>query len=428
MKQVSTIIIILFFSVANAQITLINTGTSSQLTPLSVINKNVVVYGIENYISKSYNECNSLSPLIVPGQMGNWNSYQRLDTTLCFVSSVDFNTYDLKIFRSITDGQSWVTVLDSTGGANLFTHFAFFDSNEGILAGTFNQFARTKNGGTTWIQGTQPLIALTAIEAFGDSMLILGGVQSGTGVFVVSKDRGNSWINIGSSGYFDIWASPKDFYFLNKDTIFGVADMGQSAGTYSANASNFVKSFNRGKNWTHSAMPLENPYGVYFKNATEGYAVGRSGTNSGTGIILKTTDLGQTWWKYDTQINEILEDIRLLNDSIALVSGTNGLLFKFNIKTAVFISIGTGIDEIALDNLALSIFPNPVTDKLNFQFDNTGLGNLKLTISNTLGQTVYSKENVDLKKELDVNFLKSGIYYLKLYDQKTQKTFKIAKD
>ena len=90
-----------------------------------------------------------------------------------------------------------------------------------------------------------------------------------------------------------------------------------------------------------------------------------------------------------------------------------------------------GINELNL-NASIKLFPNPVKDKLSLQFEST----LKIdviSISNALGQMIYSMNDPQSKQEIDLGFLQSGIYFLTLRqaqgENKTgQKVFKVVKE
>ncbi len=166
-------------------------------------------------------------------------------------------------------------------------------------------------------------------------MICAGG---GTGNFYLSKDRGNTWPYSWGIGSQPI----TDFFFLNKDTIFGLSLYGGLA-----------KSTNGGSNWANTFLPIYSSYGINFKNANEGFVVGANLQNKG--IIARTIDAGQTWQTFNTGITTTLLNIVLLNDSIALLSGTNGVLLKWNYKNTLF----TGINDNYLDAIGLEVFQIP---------------------------------------------------------------------
>jgi hypothetical protein len=394
-----------------SQITLINTGTSANLAPISIIDKNIIVHGMQNYSAKSYDECNSLIPMAVPGPPLYWNYFQRLDTSISYILSTDLSVYNSKVYKTLDDGNSWILKLD-TPNYYLNNH-AFFDSLEGIEVGTFGKAIRTIDGGNSWFSGSHPLTAITAIKIFGDSTICIGGADGGgNGRFYISKDRGNSWLKTGHFGSGN--PSPRGFFFLNKDTIIGASSPGFLG-------VNFAISYDAGNNWSYAAAPLSSPNNMLFKNRKEGYLIG---ANLDTiGIILKTTDLGKTWSEFKTGIKTQLLNIGFLNDSIALVSGTNGVLFKWNNRTAIF----TGIAENDHNGINLNFYPNPVHDKLHLEFEK-GETNVKITISDILGRTVFTSRTALNKGEIDFTNFSPGVYFVRIDNARTQRALKVIKE
>ncbi|MDO8998426.1 MAG: T9SS type A sorting domain-containing protein [Bacteroidota bacterium] len=395
-----------FITCYKSQYTLIPTGTTSQLNKISIINNNILINGRNNYLVKSYDECNNFTTLNVAGPVGYSNYLQRLDTSKLYVLSISSGNY--KIFKSADGGNNWVEKYDTT---MLLTHFRFFDSLEGIAVAPTYKLKRTKDGGNTWSSGPSPANITTAIEVFGDSMICIG---DGSGTIYLSKNRGKTW-PLGSG--FPSSSYSRDIHFIDKDSLFVVSAPSTSGQCY------FTKTFTGGLTWqNNSIIPLNNPYAIYFKTGNEGYIVGRD-DNDNYGTILKTINSGQTWIKYKTQFQTIFLDINFINDSIALISGTGGELLKWNKN-----SLATSLINYSKENSGLTIYPNPTKDKLNIEILISETKNIKLNITNSLGQVVYSIDNPDVKHEIDLSFLTSGIYYLKVQNISEQKAFKIIKE
>ncbi|MDO8998425.1 MAG: T9SS type A sorting domain-containing protein [Bacteroidota bacterium] len=411
MKKLTIIFLFFIVGILNSQTTLIPTGTTNNLVSISIFSNNIIINGRDNYLGKSYNECNSILLLTVPEPVNFQNYLYRVDTNICYMLSTNFSQNISRIYKSINDGVTWTLKFDTTG-MNI-THMRFFDSLGGIAyAGTYKSL-RTTNGGNTWSVGSSLYIQHSAIESYSDSLLCLG---TGSGGFIFSKNRGNTWISGGSFTSSSANSYARDFFFLNKDTIFAVSNSGQSGTILS-------KSFNGGINWQYCQIPFYNDsYGVYFKNKNEGYVVGMD--NNSKGIILKTIDLGLTWTTFNTQIQTQLIDIKFLNDSIALISGSGGVLFKWNSKNSLF----TGISNYSIENVVISAYPNPIKNKLNIELTDSKPINARINISNSLGQIIYKIDNVNSKQEIDLSFLASGIYYLKVQSNSEQKAFKIIKE
>jgi hypothetical protein len=73
----------------------------------------------------------------------------------------------------------------------------------------------------------------------------------------------------------------------------------------------------------------------------------------------------------------------------------------------------SAIKKGKLNNFTIKFFPNPVTDKLRLEFDNS-ITIDKLSISNTLGQQVLFINKPSTEQEIDVSFLPQGVYIVYL--------------
>jgi photosystem II stability/assembly factor-like uncharacterized protein len=402
---------ILIVLAGSGQVTQLNTGTTANLADLSVINKNIIICGFFNYLVKSGDECETLIPMPLPGPSSYGNRLVRKDSNNLYLLSYTPN--QTLIYKSTDGGANWTQKLDTIGHYGCYMDF--FDGSEGFYSdGT--SIVKTKDGGDTWVSGysfySAGLLGISVIKTYGDSMVFVGGSNLYNGSIFLSKDRGQTWPTSLAGG--TAGDAPVDFFFLNKDTIFCSA--------FSKFGGSLALTMNGGQTWTdNTSLPLFQPHGINFKSVKEGYVVGSNTQTIGT--IFRTTDFGKTWSEFNTGIKTHFFHIAFLNDSVALLSGTNGVLLKWNYKRSVFTSLG----ENHFDNARLKIFPNPVSDKLHFEFENI-LPGLELKITNTLGQLVYSKQNVDLQEDLEASFLKAGVYYLKLENDEGQKVFKIIKE
>ena len=391
-----------------SQITQINSGTSVNLRNLSIIGNNVVIGGLtNNYIVKSYNECNQIVPVPCPGPSVNYNYLQRLDSNNLYLLTYGTSA---QLYKSVDGGNNWIKKLDST--SIVPSCFAFFDTLNGITdkGGIGNTLFHTTNGGSSWTSSSNPLPSVDLIKIYGDSLALIGGVgfPSGIGAAYISKNRGASWTYALGFGSF-----PTDFFFYNKDTIFAVGGPANFG-------SQFSRSYNGGNTWQNVPLPIYYANGIYFKNSIEGYVVGSN--SSGIGIILRTFDLGQTWQTFNSGIVTRFLNIRFVNDSIALLTGTGGVIARWNCQNAVF----TGIYESTFQNIEVKIFPNPVKDKITLEIEGNFLTDINLKIYNSIGQPVITIKG--FQKEIDLSFLKNGLYILELSDTKHQKILKFIKD
>jgi hypothetical protein len=247
-------------SFSQTSYTVINTGTSSHISHLSVKNNTYIINGWSNFLAKSYDDCNTFIPLAIAGPTSNYynHSFSSLQQDTMYILSANTNWTNEKIYKSTDGGNSWIKKLDTSNKKLDF--IGFFNSNEGIAVCESNKILRTKNGGNTWLNNTSPAASPTAFKIYGDSMACMGDSWGG---FFLSKDRGNTWV---STGGFPTVNYPRDFFFLSKDTIFGI-----SATSNDIPGTLLARSFNGGATWSNTGLPLyTGAKYIYFKNKYEG--------------------------------------------------------------------------------------------------------------------------------------------------------------
>lgn len=72
----------------------------------------------------------------------------------------------------------------------------------------------------------------------------------------------------------------------------------------------------------------------------------------------------------------------------------------------------------------IEVYPNPVLNELNITIDNLHLNETKVSVYTILGKKILTFEN---KKNIDVSFLKSGVYLLKIKNGTSLKSLKFIK-
>lgn len=105
---------------------------------------------------------------------------------------------------------------------------------------------------------------------------------------------------------------------------------------------------------------------------------------------------------------------------------TDYWIVKFCDTTAT----GEAVNEIDGD-IVISFSPNPFTDKLNLTIEKGDLKNLRLSVRNMLGQTVYREESDHtggvFRKTLDISFLSRGVYLLEVISDGRRVIKKVVK-
>jgi len=85
----------------------------------------------------------------------------------------------------------------------------------------------------------------------------------------------------------------------------------------------------------------------------------------------------------------------------------------------------SNLSSTEFDAKSLSIYPVPAKNSLTIAYSSP-IGSLQ--IYNQLGQQVYESRNADSEVHLDISDYASGIYFIKLFNDKEAKTFKISKE
>jgi hypothetical protein len=86
-----------------------------------------------------------------------------------------------------------------------------------------------------------------------------------------------------------------------------------------------------------------------------------------------------------------------------------------------------GIQQLT-QNSNLSIYPNPFQNHITLEYENSFLKQLPYTIHNSLGQLVYKGTLQNTSEKMDLSFLPSGCYSLKLIVDSQIETLSILKD
>lgn len=400
MRVVIFILFILISKFSSAQISQILTGTNENLVDLSIIGNKIIVSGTQTFLASSVNDGVTLDLIPKPVSTSFFNRIQRLDLNDLFIYS--YSSSQLNIFHSIDCGNTWINKYNSNGCIRC--EFSFHDTINGYMS-KGNQLFKTVNSALSFSLISPPhQTLLVLVKGDKGNTVTIGGVNPSVSGIVVSKNRGNTW-----GQEWGMWNNPKDVFYYNNDTVFVLGDKGD-----------FLFTVDGGNLWSNTYfVPLQNTNRVAFNSSKEGFVVGSN--NQTIGMIAKTSDFGKTWYTYNTGKNCVLYDIAFLNDSIAFLSGSNGVLLRWNYKQSIF----TGVDEVSLENIGIKIYPNPVSDKLKIEFIKNEVPIENISILNALGATLL--ESKELKKEMDVSFLEPGLYFLKIESGLKQKTIKFIK-
>ncbi|MBN8570982.1 MAG: T9SS type A sorting domain-containing protein [Ignavibacteria bacterium] len=218
--------------------------------------------------------------------------------------------------------------------------------------------------------------------------------------FLRTTNGGVNW----SSSDLDVTPAiyPRSFTNPYKDTIFICADAGR-----------IVKSTNAGINWSYaySNPQYYNLNKISFINSKTGYCVGDSG------IVLYTSNAGETWLKQNTNTKQRLWDIFPLNKDTIYIVGDSGTVLRT--YTGGLVSVPNYSINIPSKFSLSQNFPNPFNPltRINYELQITNY--VILNVYDVNGRLV--KELVNKKQsvgnysiDFDGSGLPSGTYVYRL--------------
>ncbi|MEI6088973.1 MAG: YCF48-related protein [bacterium] len=137
-------------------------------------------------------------------------------------------------------------------------------------------------------------------------------------IILTTSDGGSNWQirnqNYGTNN------SLQSVHFINNNTGFAVG-----------NNFRMAKTTDGGKNWEWDDISTQGQYGllmdVFFINESIGWTVGKYNLNNNThGLILKTTDGGNSWQLQQCSEDVILNKVRFVNINTGWIIGNSGVL------------------------------------------------------------------------------------------------------
>jgi photosystem II stability/assembly factor-like uncharacterized protein len=354
------------------------------------------------------------------------------------------------IMKTSNGGVNWSYSYYNYGcieGKSIF----FTSSSVGYVVGIEGVLAKTTDGADTWTMiqiGTN--MDLNSVFFLNmNTGYIVGGLQSQPtqcGIVLKTLDGGTTW------------AQTLLNYYLYS-VYFPSSTIGYAAGMDSSNQSGIVaKTIDGGTTWQKLlVIPCDLLVSIFFTDDNTGYVVGTNGAN------LKTIDGGATWtsmniyngwWNFNSvffitpskgYIVDEWGDIFYTTDAgstwTADSSGTgNGLYSVFFTDSTTGYAVGnnctilktgyggvTSIKEKQPNAQKFIIYPNPSNNEITVETSSTPAIS-QLSIINLNGQQLITRQITELRTQIDISSLPSGVYFVRLTNDKTVEVGKFIKE
>jgi len=358
-----------------------------------------------------------------------WDTTRRTDIDMVLATSflyIDFVNDTVgyiacngDVLKTENCGETWFS-LDTADLMDItisWYNMVFLNADTGYIAYQDGgaQCLRTFDGGWTW----EPDPVMTGARDFDNHNGIITGCTGGWATLnletlIWTKGQGllddDSFIGLN----FD------HIIFNNNELIITGNNSGSGSGMYAV-------SEDEGETWKlYDYYEIFDISEVQFVTNELGFAAGAF-----TGA-MRTWDGGETWFIMETdnhgsEMSQRFQEFHMIDENIGFAVSTDGIYKTTNgggeITRALNKNELTGIEE-EQELKAFSIYPNPVKNYINFE---TYKGQIeKVQVYSLTGQLVFETEII--ASGLDVSDLAAGQYVLKIYTESSIYSAKISKE
>lgn len=424
MKNLLLVIILLIFSNAKSQWSVVSTVPSSpNINSISVVDQNLIwVCGDATALYKTTDGGLTWVSRNAGLPSGNLYGISALDVSTCWVGTVNGS-----IYKTSDGGASWTLQFSLAGSFS--NGIKMFNQNYGVYQGdpTGNgqpyQLRYTTNGGTNWILSPGAPIAtsefgvINAWDWTDTTHFWIGSANTVANATTAKVYRtssgfgGGGWTSAtlpGTGGTAGLYYQAVAFTDVNN-------------GMAGSNGSNIMKTNNGGATWT----TVSNPPGV-----TAFAAINMNGIKDGSNTIrvslgdgvtnfcFKTTDYGTTWVSEPLPVvgqTNGIQDMEFINASLGFAGGNLGTFMRYGNPSGI-----TNLNTELPDGFSLSQnYPNPFNPVTKINFSIPKNENVNLKVYDVLGNELVTLVNGDLSTgsysvDFDGSKYSSGIYFYTL--------------
>ncbi len=363
--------------------------------------------------------------------------------------------YNGVLIRTSNGGYSWEYIQTNT--TKWLSDVTFVNSSTGFICGESGTFLKTTDGGNTWNPcTTNTILNLTSLcfinsdtgwisasdniplPSSGDTGLILKTTKGGNSFIVCqgfhaaiqkvsafNKDTclaisdGNTGCNILKTT--NSWISWQNiFNCWESCPLTSIKTFPTGLAYVSGYTGMLYKTIDFGMSWDSTALDsLQFVVDMSFPSPDTGYTAGYYSFLD-VSSINSTNDGGQTW-NWDLYENSIyFTSVNFVNDSIGFAATGGGAIYKHGIITGI--SPG-----LRLINPSICVYPNPATDRITVELSGETQES-NVSIFNIEGQRVITSQITESKTQVDISNLPSGVYYVRVTNERTVEVGKFVKE
>ncbi|WP_294676852.1 T9SS type A sorting domain-containing protein [uncultured Fluviicola sp.] len=356
-------------------------------------------------------------------------------------------SYNGEIVKTIDGGTNWSS--QNSGTTTTLRDVVMIDAQVAVAIGYNGLILRTSDGGGTWTPVSSGTTQHLVCVDFNYSTLYATG--NGGDVFK-SVDSGLTW----STLTVDNTSNLKSIYFTDANTGYVGGEHGR-----------IYKTINAGSSWTQLNTGIDILPGNYqlvgmcFTDDNNGFVVGGN-AQTNQGVILRTTDAGDTWM-LEFLNNNYIGSVSFLTSTTGFLSGgsivsnTSTIMKTMDggntwnvVPTSSYRQVGAsfpspnagytcGLNGTILKIDSIILETDELTSEFNFEvFPNPGNGYFNLALEekmltdNTLVEVLNLNGEVVLKQgkssTLDISGLISGVYFIRVSNDKFNLMKKVIKE
>lgn len=393
----------------NAQNWSIVTSSTSTSSPIYT--------GVTYSAPNMWHVCGTQGKVLYSDNYGiTWNESSGINSNTIQFNTIEFSTPQIgflggvtttlsignygKFFFTVDGGKTWEDYGTSTSFPRM--NAINFPSLFRGYAVANNKVLRTKSGGDTWSYVyTYGSIDLYDIH-FPDSLM--GFACGELGSIIRSTDGGDTWQTVYSDpSNNDLYS----IYFLNKSVGLACGENGT-----------ILRTNDGGNNWTKFNTSVTTDFAsITFYNSQEGFIVGQGGD------ILYTNNGGNTYSFVGTPTSNTLNSVSMSAKNQAIAVGFKQTILKFG-------TLGLSNKTIStLDENTMRVYPNPATSTVNIELAQNLGENATIEIYDMTGKLLHSRPHnlLETNASLNIDFLASGVYTLKVQTETSTFTQQLVK-